>query len=93
MCSTASPAYPFFCFFLYTSGLRLLFLLTALLFINIGFGFPATRLSIVNEMSPVLGGNWVVGSQGMEERVAEIGGVLVKWDNSGGIWEGSFLSE
>ena len=44
-------------------------------------------------MSPVLGGNWVVGSQGMEERVAEIGGVLVKWDNSGGIWEGSFLSE
>ena len=47
----------------------------------------------MNGVSPVLEGIWGVGSQGMEEMVAEIGGVLVKWDNSGGIWESSILSK
>ena len=73
--------------------LAIAILLIALFLIDSCFGFSATRLPIVNGMSPVLGGIWVVGSQGMEEMVAEIGGVLDKRENSRGIWESSILSK
>lgn len=43
---TASPACPFFSFFPRVANLRLLFLLMALLLMDLGFGFPAVRVPI-----------------------------------------------